>query len=635
MEVDQEYAQPTPALAASSTSSTPTAEITTTVTPASGAPNVTVTTRLQTAPQPQTASAVSPSGLAMAMHNAHMSALTETAYGGPAAAPFFQDNPHQVHSFMTDTHGVSHYHRPSSIHRNIAHARWTQQMAMQQMEVQREMHMMHHQNLQAIQQAPQHNMEAQHRAAQSMEIQQMAIQQMELQREMNKLHHRNLQAIRRASRQHMEAQHRAAQQVARRLANARLPHIQNGEPSINSDVSRMLMAPLFDMHRRPFATPERFRVRHMQRVEMLQAMHQRPRQHRPNREQGKKGPIIEEINSGQTSRIESEVEEEKEAEDEDEWVSDGDDVLSQETKEMIERIRRRAADRRRVFRGGISKPTASTRSQRLRNAAGASGKTREELSKAYRQFMRDGANGQELVTQMGSGDTYAVQQMLDAGIPVDIADNMGRTPLHIACSHGNADTVRLLISRGASVNATDRIGNTPLALAATSTGTESVIALLEAGADPRIGSGTVSAMGMVRSRLKRMRAAIRETRVVEDAVDSQLLERALAAARDRRKQATMVAREEEKPPKALTNEGLSDLDDLTAQLQSLGMAEQPNEPEAEEEAMPDIVGVAVHRVAKNTYAGKIAQEKQEEEQMDALLEKFSLLLTNAGANGDE
>ncbi|KAJ1955076.1 hypothetical protein EC988_002082 [Linderina pennispora] len=602
----------------------------------------------------------------MAMHNAHMSALTETAHGGPAAAPFFQDNPHQVHSFMTDTHGVSHYHRPSSIHRSIAHARWTQQMAMQQMEIQREMHMMHHQNLQAIQQAPRQNMEAQHRAAQSMEIQQMAIQQMELQREMNKLHHRNLQAIRRASRQHMEAQHRAAQQVARRLANARLPHIQNGEPSINSDVSRMLMAPLFDMHRRPFASPERFRVRHMQRVEMLQAMHQGPRQHRSTREQSEEGPIIEEVNSGQTSRIESEVEEEKEAEDEDEWVSDGDDVLSQETKEMIERIRRRAADRRRVFRGGISKPTASTRSQRLRNAAGASGKTREELSKAYRQFMRDGANGQELVTQMGSGDIYAVQQMLDAGIPVDIADNMGRTPLHIACSHGNADTVRLLISRGASVNATDRIGNTPLALAATSTGTESVIALLEAGADPRIGSGTVSAMGMVRSRLKRMRAAIRETRVVEDAVDSQLLEQALAAARDRRKQATMVAREcmdiirmlrsyslqqimleneeadaeepkdkEEKPPKALTNEGLSDLDDLTAQLQSLGMAEQPNEPEVEEEAMPDIVGIAVHRVAKNTYAGKIAQEKQEEEQMDALLEKFSLLLANASANGDE
>ncbi|KAJ1936562.1 hypothetical protein FBU59_005013, partial [Linderina macrospora] len=367
-------------------------------------------------------------------------------------------------------------------------------------------------------------------------------------------------------------------------------------------------------------------------------------------------PTIEEINSGQTSRLDSD----------DEWESETEDALDQDMQEMIQRIQRQAMRRRRALGGGISKPSSSKRSQRHHTTASGSGKTRSQLSKAYKQFMKDGADMHELVSQMGGSDIETVRLMLDAGIPVDISDNMGRTPLHIACSHGRADTVRLLVSNGASVNATDRIGNTPLALAATSTGTDSVFALLEAGADPRIGSGTVSAMGMVRSRLKRMRAAIRDTRVVEDTLDAHILEQVLASARERRRQATAVAREcvdiirmlraytpqqlgllesgnqaaneqevqRQRPPKALTAEGALDLDDLTAQLQLLAVDKQPataeeKQAESTEDEMPDIVGVAVHRVTENTCAQRIAQEKLEEDQMDALLDKFAMLLATA------
>ena len=48
------------------------------------------------------------------------------------------------------------------------------------------------------------------------------------------------------------------------------------------------------------------------------------------------------------------------------------------------------------------------------------------------------------------------------GAKVNIAENLGETPLHIAAKYGACKTVRLLLANGAKVNAKDRDGKTPL-----------------------------------------------------------------------------------------------------------------------------------------------------------------------------
>lgn len=50
----------------------------------------------------------------------------------------------------------------------------------------------------------------------------------------------------------------------------------------------------------------------------------------------------------------------------------------------------------------------------------------------------------------------------DAGADLDVRDALGRTPLSIACSHGNASAARALLDLGADPRALDRDGRSPL-----------------------------------------------------------------------------------------------------------------------------------------------------------------------------
>src|ERR1700746_1311973 len=61
----------------------------------------------------------------------------------------------------------------------------------------------------------------------------------------------------------------------------------------------------------------------------------------------------------------------------------------------------------------------------------------------------DGDNALHCVVR--SGDRSAAKSLIDAGINVNKAGDLGYTPLHVACMQGNAEMVKLLIDGGADV----------------------------------------------------------------------------------------------------------------------------------------------------------------------------------------
>ncbi len=65
-----------------------------------------------------------------------------------------------------------------------------------------------------------------------------------------------------------------------------------------------------------------------------------------------------------------------------------------------------------------------------------------------------------------SGDTQTLTALLDAGMPVDLEEPDGITPLGNAVLANRLDTARMLISRGADVNHVDHYGLTALQIAA-------------------------------------------------------------------------------------------------------------------------------------------------------------------------
>jgi ankyrin repeat protein len=70
----------------------------------------------------------------------------------------------------------------------------------------------------------------------------------------------------------------------------------------------------------------------------------------------------------------------------------------------------------------------------------------------------DGDNGLHCVVRWD--DLTAAKALMDAGIDVNRARDLGYTPLHVACMKGNAEMVKLLIEHGADPFALSE-GDTP------------------------------------------------------------------------------------------------------------------------------------------------------------------------------
>lgn len=76
--------------------------------------------------------------------------------------------------------------------------------------------------------------------------------------------------------------------------------------------------------------------------------------------------------------------------------------------------------------------------------------------------------------------------LLERGVNPNVADEYGRTPLHMAMKHDVAENAELLIEYGADVNCRDNEGNTPLLLAVNRESINCVNLLMKKGADANI-----------------------------------------------------------------------------------------------------------------------------------------------------
>jgi ankyrin repeat protein len=83
--------------------------------------------------------------------------------------------------------------------------------------------------------------------------------------------------------------------------------------------------------------------------------------------------------------------------------------------------------------------------------------------------------------------------LVDAGLPVDLADEADNTLLMLAAYHGHAALTSGLAERGADVNRLNGRGQAPLAGAVFKNEVDVVRALVEHGADPDAGDPSARA----------------------------------------------------------------------------------------------------------------------------------------------
>ncbi|KAJ2807598.1 hypothetical protein H4R20_001227 [Coemansia guatemalensis] len=345
--------------------------------------------------------------------------------------------------------------------------------------------------------------------------------------------------------------------------------------------------------------------------------------------------------------------------EDDQWISDPEaeeesDALVRKMRQLEQRVYLRAGAAR-----GSSRARGITKAPRHASAqlshSHHRGATEGALGRACRRIQMDDSETRRKVTEMGQGDADSIFRQLQAGASADISDSSGRTPLHVACSGGNVAAVRILLHMGAPVNCVDRLGNTPLTLAATAARADIVVLLLNARADPRLADGLVSAVSMVRSRLRMLRSQIRASRTDERMLSS-LDDEARSRIRDRRSRAAAVAREcvdiirllraysriprlssvspytryesaksEASDPVILSEDAAGQLDELSSLLNSLGLDSSNAKPSPSPDTSKG-KAASEHIQTTDDADSSYSNDDGAEVQMEELLDKFSLLL---------
>jgi hypothetical protein len=89
-----------------------------------------------------------------------------------------------------------------------------------------------------------------------------------------------------------------------------------------------------------------------------------------------------------------------------------------------------------------------------------------------------------------NGETEPLLPMIEAGLPVNLADENGQTLLMLACYHGHEETARELLARGAEADRRNDHGQTPLGGVAFKGFLPIARLLVEHGADPKADNGS-------------------------------------------------------------------------------------------------------------------------------------------------
>ncbi|MDA8485224.1 ankyrin repeat domain-containing protein [Pseudomonas resinovorans] len=101
------------------------------------------------------------------------------------------------------------------------------------------------------------------------------------------------------------------------------------------------------------------------------------------------------------------------------------------------------------------------------------------------QAKADDSAAQRLLQAAGAGDLGSVDSLLQQGVPVDVRDGQGNTPLLLATAANQVDVARRLIEAGADVNLQNRMQDSAYLLAGAS-GHQQILELtLAHGADLR------------------------------------------------------------------------------------------------------------------------------------------------------
>lgn len=87
-----------------------------------------------------------------------------------------------------------------------------------------------------------------------------------------------------------------------------------------------------------------------------------------------------------------------------------------------------------------------------------------------------------------TGDTARLAEAVDAGVPVNLTNEVGDSLLILATYHDHPDTVAALLARNADTARVNDRGQTALGAAVFRRSERSVRLLLAAGADPTLGA---------------------------------------------------------------------------------------------------------------------------------------------------
>lgn len=104
---------------------------------------------------------------------------------------------------------------------------------------------------------------------------------------------------------------------------------------------------------------------------------------------------------------------------------------------------------------------------------------------------------QETFDLAREGESAALAERLDAGVPANLTNSVGDTLLILAAYHVHPETVRVLLERGADHSRVNDKGQTALGAAVFRQARDVVAALLDAGADPGLGRQSGLAVAQV------------------------------------------------------------------------------------------------------------------------------------------